>query len=347
MAGPARLQKTSSAKVAVVAPDKFRGTASAAEVAGALAETLESLGYQPRLLPMSDGGEGFLDVFPGITRNAVVTAADWRRISVEYKMNGDTAVIEMAKVAGLTLVGGPSKNEPMTATTRGVGELIKAAAFAGARKFIVGCGGSATTDGGLGAVDVLEPIQWLKGLELVVAVDVDTLFLDAAAEFSPQKGASSAQAALLSARLRAVEQQYRARFGRSISSIRGGGAAGGLAGGLAAVGARIISGFEAVAEENGFYEALCDASLVVTGEGYLDAQSFQGKVVGQVVRAAADRSIQCLVVVGDLDVEAVSHLPDPAWVSSLAHEVGVERAFEDTLASIRETLRFALRSRGL
>ncbi len=333
-------------KIALVAPDKFRGTASASEVARAMSEVLEGAGYRAKSFPMSDGGEGLLDIFEGVERSSLVTAANGKKITAQYKMKGGTAIIEMARVAGLALVGGAEGNDPMAATTKGVGELIKAAVFAGAKRVIVGCGGSATTDGGLGAVDALEPVIRLKGVELIAAADVDTLFRDAAREFSTQKGASSAQVALLTLRLEALEQQYRLRFGTDISLVRGGGAAGGLAGGLAAIGAKIVSGFEIAAEESGIYEEFPRASIVVTGEGFLDYQSFRGKVVGRIVEAAIERSIPYLVIVGDFDQEALSMCPDPSLVFSLVHETGAERAFNHTLDSVKETLASALRSRG-
>lgn len=334
-------------KRALVAPDKFRGTASASDVAERMSEVLVSAGYQVETFPMSDGGEGLLEVFNGSLKSVLVTSATGKRISASYKMQGDTAIIEMATAAGLTLVGGALNNDPMTATTRGVGELIKAAVFAGAKRVIVGCGGSATTDGGLGAIEALEPVVRLKGMELVIACDVETLFHDAAREFSPQKGATSAQVALLSLRLEALEQQYKSRFGVDISSLKGGGAAGGLAGGLAAIGGRLVSGFEVAAEANGFYEALEGTSLIVTGEGYLDAQSYRGKVVGHVTSIASDHSIPCLVIVGDCDQEVLAQRGDRSKIFSLVAQVGEELAFESTLESVKAVLKSALISNGL
>ena len=187
----------------------------------------------------------------------------------------------------------------------------------------------------------------LKGTDLVVACDVETLFDDAAREFSSQKGASPAQVALLSLRLEALERQYKARFGVDVSSLKGGGAAGGLAGGLAAIGGRLVSGFEVVAEANGLYEALEDASLIVTGEGYLDAQSYRGKVMGHVTSIALDHSIPCLVIVGDCDQEVLAQRGDRSKIFSLVAEVGEELAFESTLASVRDVLKRALVSNGL
>ena len=133
---------------ALVVPDKFRGTASATQIAHSMAEVLESAGYQVETFPMSDGGEGLVEVMGGANRSLSVTSANGGKVTAGYRLDGDTAVIEMAAAAGLSLVGGAEHNDAMSASTKGVGELIKAAVFAGAKRIIVGCGGSATTDGG-------------------------------------------------------------------------------------------------------------------------------------------------------------------------------------------------------
>ena len=135
-------------------------------------------------------------------------------------------------------------------------------------------GGSATTDGGLGAVDAL---GWnLHGIDVTVAYDVATTFADAARVFGPQKGATAAQVSLLTRRLTLLAEQYRSRTGVDVNALEGGGAAGGLAGGLAAIGARLVIGFDVVAEAAGLESALADALLAVTGEGKVDASSLEG-----------------------------------------------------------------------
>lgn len=326
----------------VVAPDKFRGTATAPEVAEWISQYLTELGKAVVKFPMSDGGEGLLSVFDGAVRSARVTSADGRDVTASYKLDGTQAIIESAAAAGLSLVGGPEHNHPLTATTKGVGELIREAVFAGAKRIIVGCGGSATTDGGLGAIEALEPISRLAGVELIVAVDVQTHFSQAAVEFAGQKGASPSQIELLSRRLKALEKRYQSRFGVDVSKIPGAGAAGGLAGGLAAIGGKIVSGFDLVSEVNGLHEALDDASLVITGEGYLDHQSFNGKVVGGVVALCVDKSIPYLVLSGDIDPEVYSRLPDRSRYFSLVSEVGYELAWNSTKTAINKVLRKTL-----
>ena len=198
----------------------------------------------------------------------------------------------MARASGLALVGGA--NDPLRATTRGTGELIAVARREGFNKVIVAVGGSATTDGGLGAVDAL---GWsLQGLDVTVACDVTTVFGDAASVYGPQKGASGAQVALLTRRLELLASSTGAH-GVDVTTIEGGGAAGGLAGGLAAIGARLAPGFDVVAEALEFERALEGALLAVTGEGRLDATSLEGKVVGGVLDWAEEFAVPNVCVV--------------------------------------------------
>src|SRR5699024_10284661 len=150
-------------------------------------------------------------------------------------------------------------------------------------------------DGGQGCLEALEPHSRLRGIELVVACDVTTTFVDAAEVFAPQKGASAAQVALLKRRLERLAQVYEADFGVDVRAIPGSGAAGGLAGGLAALGATLTPGFEVVADTIDLVERMGHADLVVAGEGFLDEQSFRGKAVGGVADLAAELGVPVLV----------------------------------------------------
>jgi glycerate kinase len=183
----------------------------------------------------------------------------------------------------------------------------------GARRIVVAVGGSAMTDGGLGAVDAL---GWsLKGLEVIVACDVTTPFLDAARVFGPQKGATPAQVALLTRRLERLAEVYRQRTGADVATLTHGGAAGGLAGGLAALGARLEPGFEVVARAAGFETALDGVDLVVTGEGRFDRTSLEGKVTGEVLAWAASEGVaHRAVVAGQVadELRAATGVPLPA-----------------------------------
>jgi glycerate kinase len=314
----------------VAAPDKFRGTATAREVAAAVAEAARATGWRCRQVPVSDGGEGFCEVLGGRPRTLRVhgplgepVIAEWRLMAEET-----VAVIEMARASGLSLAGGAAGNDPVRATTRGTGELIAAAVKAGVGRVLIGAGGSATTDGGLAALDVLEPHSRLRGVELVVACDVTTSFVDAARVFAPQKGASPAQVELLTRRLARLAQVYEDRYGVDVTALPGSGAAGGLAGGLAAVGATLSSGFEVVAEAVDLVGQLEGADLVVTGEGFLDDESFHGKAVGGVAALAAEMGVELLVVAGDGDGE------QPVEYRSLVRSCGDERARRETRSCI-------------
>ncbi|HAB57856.1 MAG TPA: glycerate kinase, partial [Acidimicrobiaceae bacterium] len=187
---------------------------------------------------------------------------------------------------------------------------------AGAGEIIVGLGGSATTDGGLGALRALPAPSRLRGVDLVVACDVETRFTDAARVFGPQKGASAAQIRLLTARLERLVGVYRSEHGADIAGIEGGGAAGGLAGGLVAAGARLESGAALIADAVDLYDKIEIADLVVTGEGRVDATSFDGKVVSAVIKLAAAAERDVLVIGGRIDDEARQRLDDlgVSWV---------------------------------
>ncbi|MGA0065191.1 MAG: glycerate kinase [Ilumatobacteraceae bacterium] len=288
----------------VAAVDKFRGTATAAEVATAIGHACWSEGHDCVEIPLADGGEGSLAVLGGANRTQRVTGPLGKPVDAQWRFHRGVAVIEMATAAGLTLAGGAQRNDPINATTTGVGELIDSALNLGAKKIIVCVGGSATTDGGWGAVQAITAPARLKGVEFVVACDVDTAFLDAARIFAPQKGATATQIDFLESRLARTAQLYRDNFDVDVTTIPGAGAAGGLAGGLAALGAQLVSGFDVIADEVDLYDALDACDLVITGEGKLDAESFRGKVVGGVASLAAKRGIPCVAICGDVDPDA-------------------------------------------
>jgi len=306
---------------AVACPDKFRGTLRADEAAAAIAAGLRRAGYDDVVeAPMADGGEGTLDTLlaslGGSRRVARVTGPLGDPVDAEWGvLPSGIAVVEMARASGLALVAG--RNDPLRASTRGTGELIAVARREGFRRVIVAVGGSASTDGGLAAVETL---GWsLQGMEVTVACDVESAFLDAARIYGPQKGATAAQVALLTRRLELLADQYRKRTGFDVTTMESGGAAGGLAGGLAAIGAQLVPGFEAVAEAVGLETALEGASLVVTGEGKLDASSLEGKVVGGVLAWAAELGVpHVAVIAGQVTDEARTALGDRVDAGVLA-----------------------------
>jgi glycerate kinase len=329
----------------VAAPDKFRGTASAAEVAAAAAGSARAAGWTADEAPMSDGGEGLLDVVAGEPQITVVDGPLGQPVSAEWRLLPATsrpmAVIEMSRAAGRALAPHPSGEDPVRATTRGVGQLLLAARDAGARRIVVGCGGSATTDGGWGAVQAIGNRDALYGLQVVIAADVTTTFRDAAAVFGPQKGASSEQVALLTERLKKLSDRYRQQFGVDVDALPGAGAAGGLAGGLAVLGARIEPGFDLVASIVGLRRRIADADLVLTGEGHLDPPSFEGKVPGGVLEVTAGRC-PVLCVVGGADPAVLAAPPAGIEIVSLSDRFGSSRARADPLALISQVVAEAL-----
>jgi glycerate kinase len=319
----------------VAALDKFRGTASAAQAALAVSRAVERLGGTCDQCPVADGGEGLLDVLGGGNRQAVVMGPLGDPVEAWWRLDRTTAVIEMARASGLELVGGADGNDPIAATSHGTGELIAHALDAGVKRIVVGVGGSATTDGGLGAIRAVWTPGRLRGVELVVACDVRTQFVDAAAVFAPQKGATPAQVELLTRRLERLAQVYRDEYGVDVRELVGGGAAGGLAGGLAAAfRAELVPGFEVVADELDLAARMTGADLVVTGEGFLDEQSFEGKVVGGVAELAADVGVPVLAVAGEVFDGCEKRVP----TVSLTARFGAERAHQDTEACIEEVV---------
>jgi glycerate kinase len=311
----------------LAAPDKFRGTLTARQAAAAIAAGAERGGWSAVELPLADGGEGTLDVLGGGNRRTIVSGPLEEPVEAEWRLEEDgTALIEAALACGLTLAGGPEGNDPLRATSRGVGELVTAAVAEGARRIVVCVGGVASTDGGLGAVAALPaPLT----VPLDVACDVEARLLDAAEVFAPQKGATPEQVRILRERLAQLD----------VPDLPGSGAAGGLAGGLAAVGARLLPGFDFVAERLGFAERLAKAEFVVTGEGLLDATSFTGKVVGRVLHAAKAAGIDTLVVAGDVAAES------PSDAVSLVERYGPERALAAPAECLTELVATALATR--
>lgn len=316
----------------VLAPDKFRGTATAREVCDALAAPLRSEGHDVVEVPMADGGEGTLEALGGANRTTVVTGPLGDPVEAQWRLSGRRAVIESARASGLALVGGADGNDAVAASTYGTGELIATALDLGATDVVVGVGGSASTDGGLGALRAMAPLHRLRGVRLTVACDVAIGFLDAADVFAPQKGASPAQVELLRRRLERLAQVYLEDHGVDVAGLECSGAAGGLAGGLACAGAELVHGFDVVSERVGLEEALEDADLVVTGEGFLDAESFDGKVVGGVAELSGAMDVPVVAVVGRCFDGVEDRLP----TVSLVDRFGEDRAMNDTLSALGE-----------
>lgn len=321
----------------VFAPDSFKGTVSADDAAALLAAGWRNVrpADEVLLMPMADGGEGTLDVLARAIPSAQwrsapgCTGPDGRRVDARYLLlPGDVGAVELARTSGLPLMRNP---DPLGATTRGLGDVIAIALDAGARELVIAVGGSASTDGGAGALVALglrlldatgKPVDDGGGALATLArvnngelrappaggvrvlTDVTHPLLGptgAAAVFGPQKGASTLEVALLDAAL--------ARFAALLGgdpTAPGAGAAGGTAFGFAAAwGARIVPGAAAIADLIGLDDALTGADFVVTGEGRLDDSSWHGKVVGEVAgRTTVPLGIACGSATGQPPVTA-------------------------------------------
>jgi glycerate kinase len=339
----------------LLAPDKFKGSLTATEVAAAITRGLTAAGTAGRVLdittlPVADGGDGTLDaaVAAGYERvPARATGPTGEPVDTAWGHLEGTAIVEMADVSGLVRVPG-GRLEPMTATSRGTGELVAAALDAGVRRIVLGIGGSASTDGGAGllralgarlldrsgaeiadggaalaglaTVDLGGLHPRLREVQVVVACDVDNPLTGphgAAATYGPQKGATPEQVALLDAYLSRFADLVPQETDRDVRDAPGAGAAGGVGfAALAVLDATLRPGIELVLELIDFERHLDGVDLVVVGEGALDGQSLRGKAPIGVARLARAAGARVVAVCG------VNHLPTSELEAS-----GIEAAY--------------------
>ena len=292
----------------VVAPDSFKGCLPAGEVAGTVADALRERhpDWEVVQLPLSDGGEGTLDIVTpaigGTICRAQVHDPLGRMVDARFGLSGDTAVIEVAEACGLQRLA-PRERNPLAASSYGVGELLLAAFRQGARHFLIGLGGTATCDGGEGMLQVPCLRETLRGCTLELLSDVDNPFVGprgAARVFAPQKGASPADVEVLERRLEALAGRMLQETGVDVRHLPGAGAAGGLGGALVAYfGASVASGIDRVLGLLQFDTLVADARLIVTGEGKSDRQTLGGKVPLGVLRHA--RGVPVVLVSGRIE----------------------------------------------
>ena len=290
----------------LVAPDSFKGTFTAPEVTGAIARGLAAAGRPADACPVADGGEGTLDVLGRALGGRAITveAEDplGRPTEVTFALidDGARAIVETAAASGLGLIA-PQDRDPLAASTRGTGELIVAAVEAGAETVLIGVGGSATTDGGAGAIAAIRDAGGIGRPRLIVLCDVQTPFEDAARIYAPQKGADPDAVQRLTRRLGDQARRLaRDPRGRPMT-----GAAGGLSGGLwAEFGAELVPGAAYILDALGFDRRMRAARAVVTGEGRLDTQSLAGKAVAEVATRARQAGVPCHAIVGERRLDA-------------------------------------------
>ncbi|MGP6175576.1 glycerate kinase [Corynebacterium sp. A21] len=287
----------------LIAPDSFKGTFTSSEVIAEISVGVREVGATPIPLPVADGGEGTYEALCAALEAELIEVPatnPWGgEITASFGLS-DTglAIVELAQASGLNMPhDGP--RDPVTASTYGTGQLIAAAVQHGATEILVAAGGSATTDGGAGAVQAIQDVGGLGDARITVLSDVETTFVDAARVFGPQKGADAATVELLTRRLRDQARQ----FPRDPSGAPRTGAAGGFSGGLwAHFDAELVSGADRILDVVGFDEQLRGADAVVVGEGRLDSQTGQGKIIEAILRRVrmADHEVPVFAVVGSV-----------------------------------------------
>lgn len=290
----------------LVAPDSFKGTFDAVEVAAAIGRGVQRAGQRADLCPAADGGEGTVaavqDWLGAEPIETVVADPLGRPTPASFGLCRERriAIVEMAAASGLARIP-ERERDPWTASTRGSGELIVAASTHGAREIVIGMGGSATTDGGIGALSAIEAAGGLHGVALTVLCDVRTPYEQAATIFGPQKGADDAMVRRLSARLHEAALGFR-RDPRGVPMT---GCAGGLSGALwAELDASLVPGAEWILDALAFDSRAAGAAAVVTGEGRLDAQTGAGKLVGAIAARGGRRGVPVHAIVGSSAVSA-------------------------------------------
>lgn len=346
-------------KKCVVVSDSFKGTVSSREIC-AIAQQVIPRHFpacEVVCIPVADGGEGTVDCFVqamGAQRVEItVTNALGEKSAAAYARLGELAIIEMAAAAGLPQVG--ALRCPGTATTYGVGELIAHAVDSGCRKILLGLGGSATNDGGCGCaaalgvgfldadgqsfvpvgdtlgriarIDTAEAEALLRSVEITVMCDVTNPLYGptgAAYVFAPQKGADAEKVKSLDAGLRHFGDVIRSQYGLDVSAMPGAGAAGGMgAGCVALLGGTIQSGIDAVLDVTGFDRQLEGADLVITGEGRIDSQSADGKVVSGVARRTRAKGVPLIAIAGGI-----------ADSAGAVYDIGVSAMFSTDRAAL-------------
>ncbi len=291
----------------VIACDSYKGCLSSSDVANAAAHGVAEVYPDCEVvkLAVADGGEGtveaLVDTLGGHLEWAEVSDPLGRPVKAAYGVAGDLAIIESAAACGLTLLTKEERN-PLVTSTKGLGELIMAAIDKGCRKFLIGLGGSATNDGGMGMIRAEGFLEKTKGMKFTVACDVDTPYIGehgASRVFGPQKGASEQDVEVLEERLRGYALTILKETGVDVRDMAGAGAAGGLGGAFCAyLGAELKRGVDLVLDQIDFDSKVKGADLVITGEGCSDYQTLKGKTASGVLERAKRQGISVALVSG-------------------------------------------------
>lgn len=322
--------------------DKFRGTATAVELGDCVARVVQAHGGDADVQAMSDGGEGFLDAFAGETRHVEISGPLGEPVAARIRLHdtrtGRRAVIEVADVVGRARLLAPTSEQALAASSAGVGELLLAAQELEVESILVGCGGSATSDAGLGCYDVVRREGGLR-VPVTAATDVTSVFAGAL-DFATQKGVAQDDRGVLAERFAVARARYLAECGLDVGSIERAGAAGGIPGALRALGATLAGGFDVVSTECALAQRALGRTLVITGEGRLDRTSLAGKVVvgvASLVMAPARLVVLC----GSIEpgaARAFARQYPGAELVSLVERFGHRRAMSDVLACVESVV---------
>lgn len=353
----------------IIAPASFKGSLSNLEAARVMEKSCLDVfpGCKVVFFPVADGGEGTIDVLKTIDGGRFVVEGIrnplFRKIRGRWLKKRDTAYVEMAQAAGLTLLDEKEKN-PLETTTFGVGELIRKAVSSGSKKIFIGVGGSATNDGGIGALTALgvkfigksgKKIYPGCGRDMADIEDIDlsglmpelqrcrvTILSDvknplygkkgAAYVYAPQKGADAEQVNLLDKGLRNYSRVIKKTTGKDVSDVPGAGAAGGIAGGFTAfLSAKIVSGIETVLEMGRFEEKIKSADLVLTGEGRLDVQTAYGKPPAVLACLCKRYGVPLIILAGTVEEDVYKNrVFDNAVITSIVPGVvSLEKAMKN------------------
>jgi len=366
----------------VIAPDSFKGSNPSLKVAEKIGEGVLRVFPDADIthVPIGDGGEGTVDAvvheMNGKMRTVEVTGPLGERVQASYGLSETVAIIEMASASGLPLVPDDNKN-PLKTTTFGTGELIKDAAAQGCRKILIGIGGSATNDGGVGmaqalgvsfadaagkevgfgggelnriaSIDDSGRLPDLENVEIEIMCDVSNPLCGdsgASAIYGPQKGATRQMVKTLDANLRHLSDVVKEKTGNDYSEVPGSGAAGGLGFGLMVfAGGTLRSGIEAVLDAIDFAGQVKNADLVITGEGKMDGQSVYGKAPVGVAKVAKQFDIPVLAIVGDIGdgIEAVYDKGIDSVMSNVNRAMPLKEAMENSRELLTDAAERAMR----
>ncbi len=366
----------------IIAPDSFKGSLSAAEAASCIERGIKNvIDCETVLIPMADGGEGTVEALAhtlgGKLVNVTVKGPLFDDVDAKYCIAGSTAIIEMSAASGITLVP-RHRLDPLATTTYGTGQLMLDAIKKGCKKIVMGIGGSATTDGGVGmatalgvrfldvngdpilpcggqldkihTIDISQISSELKSIDMCIACDVTNPLCGengASMVFGPQKGATPDIARLLDSNLWQLADKIYQQLGIEVRELSGGGAAGGLGAALYAFcGAKLTRGFELISETVKLEERILGADLIITGEGRTDSQTAFGKLPCGIGNTARRLGIPCILISGAIEGNLAPLYQNgiSAAFSAVTHLTTLDDAMKNAAAYLERAAGNAIRA---